>query len=299
MPERDFSDKSKPTLREQAEAHFGKQIDDTQQVEEKKPEYKPTRAPVDTNQDFLFQTPTKEVILPSGGAGLYPQIPEGKVTIKPIEQREIDILNTDHLVQKNLAFDKAIDSCIMSPKISTNMLISGDKVFLLFKIFELSKGTSKYEFTQICPSCRNKNMSEVDFDNIKTTRIELEKNEFVIEELPICKRSITYHLLTGNERSEIDQKIRVIMNSTTASKLIDSTSTEVMNASIDEVSGVPAEYKKEFVKKLIYGDAVYIKEHMNKNTPGMNPVYMFDCVHCEYSGEILIPITSEFFSMKI
>jgi hypothetical protein len=274
MNERDFSNKS---LKSKVEEQFGRTITEEPPKPKVEVAAKPSHFSDKVQDKFEFTTPTKVIQLPSGSSGLYPEIPDGKITIKPIEQREVDILNTDHLIKKNLAFDKAIDNCIISPKVSSNILISGDKVFLLFSLFEYSKGTSLYEFSQTCPNCKNKNIINIDFNDVPLKSLEISKNEFIIEELPIS----------------------IIMNSTSASKLIDSTSTEVLNASIDEVSGVPEESKKEFIKRLIFGDSLYIREHMNKNTPGMNPVFDFSCVHCEYTDEMLIPITAGFFSIKI
>jgi hypothetical protein len=249
-----------------------------------------------TSQKKLYDIPTMSVDLPSGGRIYEGLIPDGVIKIKALEQKEIDILNTDHLNKKNIAFDTAIDSCILEPKVSSNVLISADRVYLLFKLFELSKGTSVYDFTEKCPKCGQKNKISIDISGLEVRRINLASNKFSVL-LPLCKKNITYHLLTGNERKEIENKIKILMSQTAASKLIDTTTTETLIKSIDEVEGVPPTQKVEFIKHLIYGDSVRLREHMNDNTPGINPVYEFSCVNCEFEDKLIIPITSSFFSM--
>lgn len=252
----------------------------------------------ENSSSLTFQAPTIELQLPSGTVIYGDMIPEGKLLIKALEQPEIDILNTDHLTKKGEAFDMAIDKCIIKPNVSSSNLLSGDRIYLLFKLFSLSRGTSKYEFTETCPSCRNKNKVSIDLNEVPVKNVNLEYNSFIIDKLPISGRSVRYHLLTGNDRKLIENKIRTIMQSTAASKLIDTTAREILIACIDEVSGVPQEMIREFVKHLVYGDSVRIREHMDENTPGINPIYDFSCVHCDYDEQRVIPITAAFFSMK-
>ena len=116
--------------------------------------------------------------------------------------------------------------------------------------------------------------------------------------LPMSKKTIRYHLLTGNERKEIEQKMKILLSQTAASRLIDHSLSETLMRSVDEIEGVIPNQKNEFIKHMIFGDSVALREHMNDNTPGINPIFDFSCVHCSYEEEMIIPITSAFFSMK-
>lgn len=247
---------------------------------------------------YVPNIPTVDVQLPSG-TKLYPEIPGGMIRIRAISQKEMDILSTDHLIKKNKAFEKAIDSCIVEPKISSNMLIAGDRIYLLFKLFEISKGTSEYSFDCLCPKCGRKNTGvRVDFKEVEIKYMELEKNSFTTDPLPISGKRVTYHMLNGFERQTIEDKIKVIMQSTAAAKLIDSTSTEILLASVDEVEGLTKNQKDDFVRSMILGDSLKLREHMNENTPGANPIFQFSCLSCGHDEEMNIPVTASFFSMK-
>ena len=247
---------------------------------------------------YVPDIPTIELQLPSG-TKLYPEFPGGTIKLKALEQKEMDILSTDHLIKKNRAFEKAIDSCIVSPRASSNTLIAGDRIYVLFKLFEISKGTSEYVFDQVCPRCNKRTTGiRVDFNDIKVNRVELEKNSFVTPPLPISKRVVTYHMINGFERQTVEDKIRIIMQSTAAAKLIDSTSTELLLASVDEVEGLTKNQKDDFVRHMILGDSLALREHMNDSSPGSNPVFQFSCVNCPHEEELVVPVQNSFFSMK-
>ena len=91
-------------------------------AEEKKQEVK-------VEQKVTYDFPSETVDLPSGGKiyGEDSPLYSGKIDIKYMTAKEEDILTSQNLIEKGVVIDKLLDSLVLTPGVSVDSLILGDK----------------------------------------------------------------------------------------------------------------------------------------------------------------------------
>lgn len=247
-----------------------------------------------------FTAPTEMVDLPSGGK-LYP---EGhplhgveSVEIKFMTAKEEDILTSKSLLKKGVVIDRLLESVIVSPKVSPEHMLIGDKNALIVAARITGYG-SNYETSVICPACDERSRFEFDLEVSKNTKGGDSENAVLTDRgtykvtLPMSKWEVEVRLLTGKDEktiSEISEKKR-------KRKLPENVVTEQFKLMIVSVQG---EEDKRIVSQAIDAmpatDSRFLREVYDEVSPGVDLTQEFTCPHCETSAEMEVPFNTEFF----
>ena len=147
-------------------------------------------------QEFKF--PSEVIDLPSGGKiyGKDSPLKGGKLEIKYMTAREEDILTSQNLIKKGLVIDNLLESLIITPGVSSEDLILGDKNAVMVAARILAYG-SDYSAEIIHPDTLEKYKHEFDLSACEfkdlADGIDYSTNEFEFE-LPVTKSKISYKL---------------------------------------------------------------------------------------------------------
>ena len=144
--------------------------------------------------------PSEVIDLPSKGK-LYPEehpCSSGQIEIKYMTAREEDILTSQNLISKGVVIDQLLDSLILTEGIKSGDLILGDKNAVMVAARILAYGS---EYTcEIQSPLSGKpiqhtfNLADCPFQKGPKG---MDGNEFKLL-LPVCKKTISYKILTGN-----------------------------------------------------------------------------------------------------
>ena len=156
--------------------------------------------------------PSEVVDLPSGG-NLYTEdspLRSGKIEIKYMTAKEEDILTSQNLIKKGIVITKLLDSLILTKGVTSNDLILGDKNAVMVAARILAYGP---EYTCQVTNPNSGNNVECTFDlskcPFKKSSKKLTENNFELK-LPICKKTITFRILTGREEELIEKELEGI-----------------------------------------------------------------------------------------
>ena len=235
-----------------------------------------------------------EVIdLPSKGK-VYPKdspLSSGKLEIKYMTAREDDILTSQNLIKKGVVIEKVIDSLILTKGVTQGDMILGDKNAVMVAARVLAYGP-EYECEVTNPNTGNK-FNHI-FDLTKCPFIELpdgyEGNSFEMI-LPICKKKITFKLLTGNEESIIEKEVKSL------NKVGDNISRELTTRLRHTITSVDGDTDQstinKFVDSMLSRDSLFFRSELLRLSPDINLTQ-----EVELEGESVkvdIPMTVTFF----
>jgi len=233
--------------------------------------------------------PSEVVDLPSGGK-LYPEgspLREGKVEIKYMTAKEEDILSNQSFIQKGTVLDKLLNSLIVTPGITVDDFVVGDKnaVFIVARILGYGK---EYKVTI------NGNSETIDLSELQNKPFSEEEipnkgvNEFSYK-LESTGDMLTYKLLTGKDEKAIDRELAGLKKINKESSPDMTTRLKHMITSIN--GNEEKKHIREFVDTyLLARDSRAFREHVRKTQPDVNMDYILD------SGEeVAIPIGLTFF----
>ena len=237
--------------------------------------------------------PSEVIDLPSKGK-VYPKgspLTSGKLEIKYMTAREEDILTSQNLIKKGAVVEKLLDSLIITPGVSQNDLILGDKNAVMVAASILAYGP-EYNATINNPDTGEKiqhvfNLADCPFKEISD---DIKSNEFEFE-LPVSKNSIKFKLLTGKEEKQIEQELKSIQKT---GSLISPELTTRLKYSIISVDGETDKNKiGNFVQNMLSRDSLFIRNKMKDVSPDIELKQ-----EMEIGGEMVevdIPLTIEFF----
>lgn len=235
----------------------------------------------------------KEVELPSRGMFYGDQLPEGKVTIRPIKVLEEKLLAGGGN-RMDLA-DKVLKRCIISECPELDDLLLTDKFYLLLNLRAISYGP-EYSFSMKCGSC------ETDFKRTITLPEGLEvraatkgdKEPFDVD-LPVCKKKVSLRFLRGFDEKEIENYVRQLPNA--GGEDGDPGYEFRMSRFIAKIDGEdidPIE-KVRFCEGLIGRDSLAIRQAIAEHETGPVMTIRAKCPGCQRDISTLFPLTSEFF----
>ena len=141
--------------------------------------------------------PTETIDLPSKGK-LYPEgspLREGKVEVKYMTAREEDILTSANLIKKGIVIDKLLNSLIVTPGVTTDDLILGDKNAIMVASRILAYGP---EYTCEVTNPNTGDVSEQTFNLADCPFKEIDENinENLFEiTLPVSKKKVKFGIL--------------------------------------------------------------------------------------------------------
>ena len=242
-----------------------------------------------------YKFPSETVDLPSGGKiyGKDSPLFDGKIDLKYMTAKEEDILTSQNLIKKGTALEKLLSALILTPGVSLDDLILGDKNALMVASRILAYGT-EYETTIQNPETGEKyihsfDLSQCPFKELPDN-VDYSENSFEME-LPVSKSKVTFKILTGKEEKLIDSELAaqkklkkaVVPELTTRLKhIITSIDGETSNQAISN-----------FVDNMLSRDSMALRTELLRITPDINMEQEID-----WEGEtvtVAIPMTASFF----
>ena len=156
--------------------------------------------------------PTETIDLPSGGKiyGKDSPLSSGKIEVKYMTAKEEDILTSQNLIKKGVVIDRLLDSLIVTPGVSSNNLIMGDKNAIMIASRILAYG-SEYSIEWTAPGDTTSNqytfdLSEVEYKKIPVN-LDYSSNSFKFS-LPTSKVKVVFKLLNGFEEKQINDEVK-------------------------------------------------------------------------------------------
>lgn len=252
-----------------------------------------------------MEPPAETVELPSKGL-LYqdvtddPDILEGKIKIRPMTLTEEKILSTNRLIKTGQALDMVFRNCIKS-KIDPLDLLSSDRLFLMFYLRGISYG-NEYTFTLKCPNpaCGRQFRYTVDISKQEVKELPDDIEEPIRVELPKTKAVVYYHLPRGRDEIAMRKMQEQLVNAND----VDNSTTNRFLRLIDKIETpdgdeISRKDMKAFLNSLIAYDVAYLREHMNEHDGGIEPIKDVICPYCDEEFEVDIPVTIDFFRVKV
>ena len=237
--------------------------------------------------------PSEVIDLPSKGKIYSKDSPlaSGKLEIKYMTAREEDILTSQNLIKKGVVIEKLLDSLIITPGVSQNDLILGDKNAVMVAARILAYGP-EYGVEIDNPNTGEKikttfNLADCPFKELTE---DVDSNEFEVE-LPVSKNSIKFKLLTGKEEKQIEQEVK------SQQKLGSQISPELTTRLKYSIVSVDGETDKNkignYVQNILSKDSLFLRNKMRDVSPDIEMKQ-----EIEIGGEMVkvdIPLTIEFF----
>ena len=243
-----------------------------------------------------FVIPTEYVDLPSKGK-LYPVghplRDKTSIEIKQMTAKEEDILTSESYIKKGIALEKLLESIIIDRNIRPESIVTVDRaaIFLATRIYAYGP---QYKAQFSCPACRKQKNISYDLstqpviDGFDESR-GFTENGTIVFELPSTKWKAECRSLFGNDEvKELSEK----------NKVENSLISDQLHKIIVSINGVN---DKELLRRAIdvmpAKDSKYLREKYKECMPNLRFMLSMDC-ECDYSGEVEVPITLEFFWPK-
>ena len=240
--------------------------------------------------------PSEVIDLPSNGKVYSKDSPlaSGKIEVKYMTAKEEDILTSQNLIKKGVVIEKLLDSLIISPGVSQDDLILGDKNAVMVAARILAYGP-KYEVEITDPNTNQPSRQSFDLSDCPFKHLpdDTESNEFDFE-LPISKVNLKFKILTGTEEKLIDQEVKARQK---AGSNISPELTTRLKYSITSFDGETDRNKiGSFVLNMLARDSLAFRNKINEVSPDIELKQEIDI-----GGEMVevdIPLTVEFFWPK-
>jgi hypothetical protein len=241
--------------------------------------------------------PSEIVDLPSGGKlyGKNSPLYNGKIEIKYMTAKEEDILTSANLIKKGAALEKLMNSLIVTPGVTINDLVLGDKNAIMVAIRVLAYGP-KYQVQVTNPNNMDEkmdyefNLTDCPFKQLPKD-VEYNKNEFAFQ-LPTSKTSIKFKLLTGVEEELISKELE---SKKKLGSLVESTITTRLKYIISEYNGITDRMEiGQNVENMLAKDSLALRNEITRVSPDIELAQ-----EVEFPGgdtvEVNIPLTVNFF----
>jgi len=241
--------------------------------------------------------PTEIVDLPSKGL-IYPEghpLKDGKIEMKYMTAKEEDILTSQNLIEKGIVIDQLLKSLIQT-KFNFNEIAIGDKnaVMLAARIFGYGKD---YVCDVTCGECSE--VEETTFDLTTFKYKEIDEKQYNSENkfeftLPNSERTIAFRLLTQKDEQAIDKELKRVK------KTGINISPEVTTRLRYQIISVDGETDPEFINNFINNeffalDSKAFRNHYVEISPDVDFESGYYCEKCGWTGEVSLPISTNFF----
>ena len=256
----------------------------------------------ETASPFSFAVPTEFVELPSGGQYYPPNHPlhgQQHIEVRHMTAKEEDILTSRTLLKQGVALERVIQNLIIDKRINPDYLLVGDKNAVIIQA-RVSGYGSEYATNVTCPACAstakyNFNLNEAKVykgDNIASLDIlKTENGSFEIT-LPTSKVNVEFRLLTGADEREILQGSNLDRKRKTGEKNV----TRQLRKILVGVNGDrSADTINMLVDNLPSLHARHLRLAYKLAAPNIDLTQHFQCPECEFSQEMEVPLTADFF----
>lgn len=246
-----------------------------------------------------FVTPTFFVDLPSKGK-FYPEghplHNQEQVEVKEMTAYEEDLLTSKSLIQNGVVLNKLMDSVLVDKNIKGDSLVIGDKNAVLVELRGRAYGYD-YKTKVQCPSCGE--ASKYEFSLFEPKHVEIQELEGVshLENGNILVKlsngwNVECKILNGAD----EHKLFKLNEMKKKKKLPESPITDLFNSFIVSIDG---HKDREIIKKAVgfmpSKDTKFLRKAYQTSLPNVDLKQEFECSHCNYSEEMEVPLTAEFF----
>jgi hypothetical protein len=253
-------------------------------------------------QSLSFIVPTEFVPLPSKGK-YYPQnhplYGKDSIEIKQMTAKEEDILTSRNLLKKGVALDKLISSIVVDKNINTDSITAEDRSAIILAA-RISAYGADYSTTVICPSCSEKTKYTFDLteklDAVEQSQpIEVDENGLFKIILPITKWEVKCRALNGYDEKSILRLSEARKNLSDGDSLL----TEQLKMTVVSIQNVTDKPTLETaINSMPARDSRYLRNVYQDMFKGVDMRHTFSCKACDYSGELEVPLTADFFWFK-
>ena len=260
-------------------------------------------AAASTPSPFQFVAPTEFVELPSRGQ-FYPEghVLHGTETIeiRQMTAKDEDILTSRALLKKGVALDKLINNLLVDKRLNPEDMLIGDKNAILVAARASGYG-SDYTTRVTCPNCGETSTSTFDLTEVSITAADAHADlpgitrdgPYFNIELPATKVTVVCKMLTGRDENVIARNNRVSKKAGVNNEV---TLTSQMRRFIVSVNGDSSPKNiAYFVDHMPARDSRYLRTMYKAITPNVDMTQIFDCSECEYTSELEVPFTTDFF----
>ena len=250
---------------------------------------------------FSFVVPTEFVELPSGGR-FYPEghplHGEESIEIRQMTAKEEDILTSRTLLKKGVALDRVIENLIVNKRIDPDSLLVGDRNAIIIAT-RVSGYGNMYETQVTCPSCAenqqyNFNLNEANIyggqDLEKLDVIDNKDGTFNIV-LPKTGLTVTFKLLCGKDEKTLMSGIqsdRKRKNERTVTR-------QLVNTVVAVNGDSSADAINYLIENIPSMDSRHIRLSYRLAAPNIDLAQYFECSECEYTQDMEVPLTADFF----
>jgi hypothetical protein len=240
--------------------------------------------------------PSEIIDLPSKGK-LYPKdspLSEGKVEIKYMTAREEDILTSQNLIKKGIVIEKLLNSLILTPNVTIDDMVLGDKNAIMVAARILAYGP---EYVAQIPNPVDDSLVDYTFDLSECPFKEVpedvnySENKFSLE-LPASKAKIEFKILTGKDEKDIEAELKSLKKVSTQ---VSPEVTTRLKYSILSINGDDdKQHIRTFVDQhLLSRDSIVLRKEIQRVSPDIELSQ-----EIEMGGEsvkVNIPMTVGFF----
>ena len=250
---------------------------------------------------FSFDVPTEFVELPSGGK-FYPEghplHGEESIEIRQMTAKEEDILTSRTLLKKGVALDRVIENLIVNKRIDPDSLLVGDRNAIIIAT-RVSGYGNMYETKVTCPSCAesqqyNFNLNEANiYDGQDLEKLDVIDNKdgtFNIV-LPKTGLTVTFKLLCGKDEKTLMSGIqsdRKRKNERTVTR-------QLVNTVVAVNGDSSADAINYLIENIPSMDSRHIRLSYRLAAPNIDLTQYFECSECEYTQDMEVPLTADFF----
>ena len=257
-----------------------------------------------TKEEQLY--PVEDIELPSKGLSYKKDNPlsSGVIQMKYLTAKEEDILTNQNFIKKGTVLDKLFQEMIVSPIDYEDLLIA-DKDGIMIAARILSYGKD-YDVKVKCPSCELENNITIDLTEIKDKEINFDllnaDNEYEFK-LPVCKKTITFKLLTIKDEKAIAQDLNMHKAISEKTGIKDKTTPELSIRLKHLIIAIDGNRDPNVIKKFIdngeflAADNLALRKYLKTITPGIDLTYTFACKNeeCGHVDSMRIPMDVSFF----
>ena len=252
----------------------------------------------ETQHPFSFVVPTEFVELPSEGKYYPPGHPlhgQPTIEIKQMTAKEEDILTSQSLLKQGVALDRVLQSIIFDNRINVNSLLVGDKNALLVSC-RVSGYGSDYNTQVTCPACQTKQEHTFDLNSLKINtggnfeNVTRNQDGTFTTVLPKSKLTATFRLLTGNDEKNT-ARLRT-KNHNKRDRLVTGQLRSMLVSIEDNDTSEALDYVVENIPSM---DSAHLRNCYKQVTPDLEMKQYFECSACDYSQDVEVPLTADFF----
>ena len=220
--------------------------------------------------------------------------------------KEEDILASESLIRKGVAIDRMLQSLLIDDSLKVKDLLVGDKNALTVAARITGYG-SDYRTKVTCPACDTVQEFEFDLEEQTTVGagfakeelnenlegVQITDNGTFLVDLPTSGHTVELKMLTGADEEKLEkfQKQKEKTSNGVSSLL-----TDTMKSIVIAVGDVKERSQiNSFVDNMPTIDSRFLRGVYQKLVPNINMTQEFQCINCNHTQALEVPVTTDFF----